>query len=265
MMKSLKKLVPVQVKMLIYRLRRMFVYNQYDSSAYWRSRASDPGQAAVLWKNQQYNDLYRKLQYDILCPHVQSLPPNAKILDVGCGIGIVSEMLLTMSSDIVVDAVDFPEMITIAKKRVSDRRVQFIEEAAESYFIPVEFYDLVLSSGCYSAIRDIAKLEMAIANGARMLKPDGMMLLIDPFHRWNYLARAKYGTRDVVRLLNQYNLELQTKSGVLFWPFREWLANSAYSGDALETRFNLGERLLSVIGRHLWADYKILIFKKTIR
>jgi len=251
--------------MLIHRLRRLFFYNQYDSSAYWRSRASCPGQAAVLWNNEQYNVLYRKLQYDILRPYVQSLPPNARILDVGCGIGTVTEMLLTMRSDIAIDALDFPEMIAVAKTRVSDERVRFIEGSAESYIVEGEVYDLVISSGCYSAIRDISKLEMAIGNGAKMLKVGGIMLMIDPFHRWNYLARAKYGTQDVVRLLEQHNLQLQTKSGVLFWPFREWLANSAYSGDALETRFHLGERLLAIMGRHFWADYKILLFKKTTK
>lgn len=263
MINSFKKLVPKKLKILAYRLKKLFVYNQYDSSAYWRSRASSPGQAAVLWNNEHYNALYRKLQYDILLPHVKSLPPNARILDVGCGIGIVSEMLLTMRSDIVIDALDFPEMIAVARERISNERIRFIEGSAESYLVADEIYDLVLSSACYSAIRNISKLETAMSNGAKMLKKGGIMLMIDPFHRWTYLARAKYGTQDVVRLLKQYYLKLEIKSGVLFWPFREWLANSAYSGHALESRFYLGERLLAVMGQHFWADYKVLLFKKT--
>lgn len=248
----------------VYRtLRRLSIHRVYDSSAYWRSRAALPDQAAVLWTNQCYNRLYRARQHRILERYLGDLPPGARVLDVGCGIGTVSQMILSIRPDCTIDAVDFSEMIAVARHHVIDRRVTFIDSPAETYLGTEHSYDLVLSSGCYSCIRDISKLETALANGARMLKHNGLMLLIDPFHRWNYLARAKYGTTDVATLLSTHDLELVDKSGVLFWPFREWLCDSSVPDDVLERRFNLGETLLAVMGQHLWADYKVLAFRRS--
>lgn len=263
MKKLIKKFLPPWAITVLYRIRRLFVYDQHDSSEYWRSRASCSGQSAVLWQNQEYNNLYRKIQYDFLRSYVVSLKPGSRVLDIGCGIGLVSEMLLSMNPQITVDAVDFQEMIDVARSRVRHKKVRFLANSADSYYLEDNIYDMVLSSGCYSAISNIQKLEKAMANGAKMLKPNGIMVMMDPFHRWNYLARAKYGTEDVIRFLRQYNLIVETKSGVLFWPFREWLANSRYTGKALENRFYAGERILSMLGRHFWADYKVLVFRKT--
>jgi 2-polyprenyl-3-methyl-5-hydroxy-6-metoxy-1,4-benzoquinol methylase len=243
-------------------LKRCFFYKQYDSSAYWKGRAADPGQAAVLWLNQEYNTLYRNIQSEILENALAELPKEARVLDIGCGIGVVAEMLSEWRKDIVIDAVDFSEMIAVARKRNFKSSVNYIESSAEKYDAGATCYDAVVSSGCYSAIRNITKLESALSLGAKMVKPGGLIVMIDPFHRWNYLARAKYATRDVVRFLATKGLILESKSGVLFWPFRELLASSKLAGRKLERLFGIGERLLHLLGAHLWADYKILIFRK---
>ena len=85
--------------------------------------------------------------------------------------------------------------------------------------------------------------------------------MIDPFHRWNFLARAKYASRDVIRFVKKHELILEEKSGVLFWPVRELLADSSLSKESLTKGFHLGEAFLRILGRHFWADYKILVFK----
>jgi ubiquinone/menaquinone biosynthesis C-methylase UbiE len=240
----------------------MIFYVNYDSSSYWRKRASEPDQAAVMWKNQEYNDLYRILQRQIIEPYVSSLASGSKVLDIGCGIGVVSEMILSINPNVIIDAVDFEEMIQVASARVSEKKVHFISSSAEAYKIQDETYNLIISSGCYSTIRNINELEKSLMNGCKMLKKDAIMLLIDPFHRWNYLARAKYGSRQVTEYVGRHYLKLQSKSGVLFWPFREWLANSDIVGPKMKFRFMLGERILHIMGQHFWADYKVLIFKK---
>lgn len=241
---------------------RLLFYKTYDSSAYWRARAADPGQAAVLWRNQEYNELYRRFQREIVARYVKDLPARSHVLDIGCGIGVVSRMIIELNPEIRIDAVDFPEMLAAGEDTLSDPRITPIASSAEEYMPCEGVYDLIVSSGCYSAIRDIAKLECSIDHGARMLKHGGRMLMIDPFHRWNYLARAKYASRDVNRFLDKRELVLEHKSGVLFWPFREWLANSATTGESLRRRFLLGERIARVLGAHLWSDYKVLVFRK---
>jgi len=261
-MKAISRRIPKSIKKPLAVIRQMLVYTSYDSSEYWRRRASSPGQAAVLWKNQEYNALYRIDQRRIIEPWVQSLPSGATVLDIGCGVGVVASMLRSIRSDIAIDGVDFEEMIAIARDQTQGQDIRYIASSAEEYKGDGQGYDLIISSGCYSAIRNIDKLKKSLDNGALMLKAGGILLFIDPFHRWNYLARAKFATRDVVAHLRHFNFKLVKKSGVLFWPFRVRLANSDLSGTELETQYRRGEWLLSRLGQHFWADYKILIFRK---
>lgn len=249
-------------KRLAGRARRLFVYQQYDSTDYWKKRASAPGQAAVLWRNEEYNCLYRQTQRRLLAELLTCVPPHASALDIGCGIGVVAKTITTLHPTVEIDAVDFGEMVDVARRTNADPRINYIPSSAESYFPGRECYDVIVSSGCYSAIRHIPSLEQALDNAARMVKAGGSIVMIDPFHRWNYLARAKYNSGDVIRRMKSHGLALIKKSGVLFWPYREFLANSDRRGAALAKKYEQGERLLSVLGRHFWADYKILVFRK---
>lgn len=257
----LPKPLKQNIARIFFRVRKLIVYDQYDSTAYWKSRATSETQASVLWQNQEYNDIYRKKQKEIIKSFLHNMPQNLRVLDIGCGIGVVSKMILELRPDAKIDAVDFEEMIAIASKVNANDSINYISSSAEEYAAKAETYDFIISSGCYSAIRDIRKLEKSMLQGAEMLKKSGVLLLIDPFHRWSYLARAKYGTKDVVNLLSKKKLKLFHKSGVLFWPYREKLANSKLTGDKLLTLFNKGERRLHKWGAHFWADYKVLAFK----
>lgn len=243
-------------------ISRLLVYRQYDSSAYWRQRASARGEARVMWQNDEFNALYRRVQRELLREYVAPLAPGARVLDIGCGIGVVARMLADVNPAIEIDAVDFPEMIAAARQEYAAPNIRYIESSAEAYREEARQYDLILSSGCYSAIRDVPTMERALRNAFAMLAPHGVLMLIDPFHRWNYLARVKYSSRQVVRLAEQHGLRLQKRSGVLFWPMRERLANSTLTGDALAREFERGERWLRRLGPHLWADYKVLVFRR---
>ncbi len=108
----------------------------------------------------------------------------------------------------------------------------------------------------------MVRLKQAMKNCCQMVAPKGIFLMVDHFHRWPFLARACFGSRDVIRFMKVQGFRLIHKSGVLFWPYREWLSNSECRGELLRRRFDRGEMLLSVLGRHLWADYKILGFQK---
>ncbi|MGB3538569.1 MAG: class I SAM-dependent methyltransferase [Mesorhizobium sp.] len=261
-MEAIKNLIPKPIKEPLKHLRQMFTYKHYDSSEYWRKRASKPNQAAVLWKNQEYNDLYRVDQRTIIEPWVRSLPSGACVLDIGCGIGVVAGMINSIRQDITIDAVDFEEMIAVAREKNSKPGIRYIASPAEEFERDDIRYDLIISSACYSAIRDIDHLKKSLNNGARMLMPGGVMLMIDPFHRWNYLARAKFGTKDVIAHLKPHNMRLLEKSGILFWPYRVRLANSTVHGQELKAKYQIGEKLLKRLGSHFWADYKVLAFRK---
>jgi ubiquinone/menaquinone biosynthesis C-methylase UbiE len=250
------------INTIIATVKRCLFYSRYDSSEYWKLRASCADQAAVLWRNDAYNRLYRIDQEKIIRGQIEnSCPPHA-ILDIGCGIGVVAKMISRINPTAHIDAVDFEEMIRVAMEHNPDPRIAYIAASAESFNNGDGRYDMIISSGCYSAIRDITALEKALNNASVMIKTNGKILMIDPFHRWNYLARAKYGTNDVIKFMNKRGLTLMRKSGILFWPFRVMLANSVNRGLLLKKRYRLGERLLRILGQHFWADYKILVFIK---
>lgn len=264
MKQLLRRFVPAPLLNVLKRFRRAVIYHNYDSSLYWRDRAVNDESSKVLWKNEGYNRLYRLEQRTIIKPFLTALKNDPLVLDIGCGIGVVARMLVELRSDVSVDAVDFAEMIAVAQKENPSNRITYISSSAEEYRDPGKKYDFIISSACFSAIRDIAKLEEAIGNSVSMLAEGGTILMIDPFHRWNYLARAKYNSRQVINLMQGLNCELTHQSGVLFWPYRDWLANSSLNGEQLEHRFKQGERLLSIMGKHYWADYKILAFRKRV-
>jgi len=259
-------LLPESCRALIMGLRRRFfrffgTYQASDSETYWRARASCPGQQSVLWLNEEYNMLYRERQREILRPFVENLDSGAHLLDLGCGIGIVTRMLRDLNPEVWIDAVDFQEMVAIAEKN-SLPKVRFIASPAQNYESDV-LYELILSSGCLAAIKEPSRFLSALSRCAALCKKGGTVLMVDPFHSWRYLARAPFSSTDVILLMSDYGFRLSYKSGVLFWPYRDLLANSSLTGDRLRSHFDTGERLLGVLGRHLWADYKILAFIKS--
>lgn len=261
---GLKTLIPRPLKRFFGILRRALVYRDYDAGAYWRQRAGEQGEARVLWRNEAYNRCYRRRQQELLEAFLPEMAHEYRVLDIGCGIGTVAKMLVQHPL-IRVDAVDYREMIAAARRENPSPRITYIASSAEDYYDPHIRYDLVLSSACFSAIREIDKLRRAIRNCAAMTAPGGHMLMLDPFHRWNYLARSKFSARQVIALMDSLGFTCVLKSGVLFWPYREWLANSALPPETIKKQFDRGERLLKLLGAHLWADYKILGFVKIHR
>jgi SAM-dependent methyltransferase len=235
---------------------------QAAARSYWGDRTSGTGQSRVLWQNEQYNVLLRRRQREVLRPFIARLPENAVILDIGCGIGVIAKMLTEMHGTAVIDAVDFAAMVNVARQENPSPRIRYIAGTAEDYLPPNQHYDAILSSGCYSAFHDIAKLEKSLDNAVELLRSRGLFILIDPFHRWNYLTRAKYSSGQVTRYLTRRGLRRVYKGGMLFWPYRERLADSSLRGEQLEQAFAEGERLLARLGQHLWADYKVLVFEK---
>src|SRR5437763_524428 len=107
-------------------VRGSFTYNQYDSSLYWRGRAAGVGQSRVLWQNEKYNELVRQVEEEILRKFIVPLPTNATILEIGCGIGVIATMLTKIHATATVHAVDFPEMIDVARADNPSPRIEYI-------------------------------------------------------------------------------------------------------------------------------------------
>lgn len=242
--------------------RLVLPHDGRDNSAYWRRRAGEAGSAAVLWQNPTYNRLVRAREYAQIAPYLADLPPDPHILDIGCGIGEVACWLLAQRDDIHVTGVDFAEMVARAARELPPSpRMEWVGASAADFVRPGAF-DLVLSSGCYSAIRDKAKCRQAIEAGCQSVRPGGRLICIDPFHRHKYLARVRMGPDEVMAIVQASGLVHEHFGGILFWPMRELLANSRASDSTIERGFATGERWLQRWGERRWSDYKVLVFRR---
>lgn len=258
----LKRTLPLPALFVLAQMRRMVVRTTYTSAGHWRARALRTTGSKVLWGNSTYNGLFRDIQAGFLRPYVERLRAGARVLDVGCGVGDVSQLVLGMHSSLTIDAIDLPEMISAAKQECLSPRIHYIAAQAEEYFDSSKAYDLVISSGCFTAIPEIAKLEAAIRNALRMTVPGGLVIMMEPFHTWRYLARANYGCGQAIRLVSVAGFELVARTGALFWPYQAWLSRSEVPAAVVEKRFARGERVLHRLGTRCWADYQFLVFRK---
>lgn len=259
-----KNSLPLPLKKVLWKIKRLFVHPDYDPHTYWKERAMEAGQAKVLWGNETYNRCYREFQKAFIGNFLPEINTRFDVLDIGCGIGAVAKIIEQLHPKIYVDGLDFPEMIEIAKTENPSERIRYIAINAEEYNDAKKTYDLIIASASLSAIRDVNKLRQTVTNCTKMLKADGQVLMIEPFHRWKYLARARFSSGQMVDLMDSLGFQLTQKSGVLFWPYRDWLANSDRSGEDIRKKFAQGERLLAILGKHLWADHKILSFTRKI-
>jgi ubiquinone/menaquinone biosynthesis C-methylase UbiE len=100
---------------------------------------------------------------------VAGSPKNA--LDVGCGEGRFCRMLKSRGIDVVgVDPT--PALIAVAQTR--DPRGTYVEAIAERLPFCEETFDLVVS---YLSLIDIADVEAAVPEMARVLRPGGTLLI----------------------------------------------------------------------------------------
>jgi SAM-dependent methyltransferase len=226
----------------------------------WLKRC--PGQRAVMW-DERYTQLVRERQELVIRPFIEALPAQARVLDIGCGTGVLARMITRLRDDVYVDAVDFAEMIEVARTYPDQPRIHYLCKSAEEYSSGEGTYDLILSAGCYSSIRDIDHLRRALINAFRMTADLGTILVIDPIHRWKYLARARVSPSFIIKLANDHGFRLTRRSGMIFWPFREWLIELKIEDELLRRRFALGEKLLGIFGTPYWSDYKILVFQRS--
>ncbi len=74
------------------------------------------------------------------------IPPNSKVLDVGCGIGAVLGYLEEKRKDLILKGVDNSATVIYAVKKLSNKRINIIKGDAENLQFSAESFDVVVSS-----------------------------------------------------------------------------------------------------------------------
>ncbi len=109
-----------------------------------------------------------------------SVPPTKQWLDIGCGTGVLSQIILDASSPSKVKAVDpSEEFIAFAHDHVADNRVSFVVGDAQSLpFEPAQF-DAVVSG---LVLNFVPRLDLAVSEMRRVVRPGGIVAA----YVWDY-------------------------------------------------------------------------------
>jgi SAM-dependent methyltransferase len=117
--------------------------------------------------------------------HWLGISPSARWLDVGCGTGALSQVILTQAAPAVVHGIDPSEgYLTVAQQQVRDARAHF--ERGDARHLPVETatYDVVVSGLVLNFIPDVSA---GLAEMVRVTKPRGTMAA----YVWDYAGKME--------------------------------------------------------------------------
>ncbi len=105
------------------------------------------------------------------------LKENLKILDAGCGTGILIEKLLKLNPNVIVLGVDISkEMLIRAKQRlIGYKNVKLLKKDIENLKLREKF-DLIISN---SSIHYLDNLDKVIINFKSLLNENGELILVD--------------------------------------------------------------------------------------
>lgn len=135
----------------------------------------------------EHQDEAERLEYQATIPqysirnetqrlHIKS---GSKVLDAGCGTGLLSRYIYDSYSSLTIDAFDYSELrVAEAKKRIkgSPYKINFFQDNIQQMSLPDKTYDVIVSR---YVIEHLPEPKLAIHEMARLLKPGGMLYIID--------------------------------------------------------------------------------------
>lgn len=113
---------------------------------------------------------------------VDNLDPkqNSKILDVGCGTGILLNQLLKLDSNLELHGVDISkEMVGVAKQKFTNTPVKIQVGSSERLPYSNNYFDYVT---CANSFHHHPNSLISLKEMQRVLKPGGKFALLDPFN-----------------------------------------------------------------------------------
>jgi len=100
-----------------------------------------------------------------------------KVLDFGCGTGLLLEKLAEEKSDAVLIGVDIsPKMLSLAKKRLDKKRVTLKQLTSKKLPLPRSSIDVVLS---VSNLHHLDTPTKYLQEFERVLRPGGVLIILD--------------------------------------------------------------------------------------
>ncbi len=190
----------------------------------------DPAGEATLELFRE-NDAYSNFLLDRLLS-LPPRPPTGRFLEVGCGIGNLTRILIRRPDLTYLRALDIdPAYLLRVKREVLDPRLEVTAARAED-FCPTEHQSDATGfdgSVCSNVLEHIEDHVRVLRNFRRMLRPGGVALILVPAHPWlfssldaNLSHFRRYRRRDIREIAAQADLEILRMShfnpvGALGW------------------------------------------------
>jgi 2-polyprenyl-3-methyl-5-hydroxy-6-metoxy-1,4-benzoquinol methylase len=180
-----------------------------------RWRKGDIPEAKSVWESDYRNGRWRFLsrldempRYSVIVEYVQDFKPDAAVLDVGCGEGVLFRRYRSRGYSRYV-GIDIAETALAQLRPEQDARTTFVCADAETY-VPSERFDVVVFNETLYYFRD--PLGTA-ARYTRALSPDGIVI-VSTFagsHRGRAILRA---LKDAYPLVDETRIVRGPKSWV---------------------------------------------------
>jgi SAM-dependent methyltransferase len=245
----------------------------YGVASYWDSRAAArQGMARSLWPSNTFNALWDERQRVVIARVLGDIT-GRRVVDIGCGTGRVTRWLAEECGAGNVVGVDFsPATVAVARHEagalVTSGIVEFVQGdvLAGLYSVSLGAFDDAIVLGCLSvACRDRASLARAMDNIARLVRPGGRVLMLEPIHSSPLLRRVlDLGVEEWIACANGAGLALSSADRMGFVPVRLVFSVRDLPRSVVAPIFAAGERLLD---RARWlaplSDYKLLLFTRT--
>ena len=116
-----------------------------------------------------------------------------RVLDVGCGTGYGSSHLAEVAESVVGGDIS-RAAIRYAKRRYVAQNIEFLRLNAETLDLPDKSFDFVISTENFEHLRN---QRANIAEMARVLRDDGMLLLATPNHEMFLAVNNRFHTHEV--------------------------------------------------------------------
>lgn len=158
--------------------------------------------------------------YDRLMGHVHD---GDRVLDLGCGVGLLTFRAARRGAR--VKAIDInPQMLEIARRKAQQsgmaERISFAEmSVVDLDSEPAEHYDVVSSGLCFSELSE-DEIDYVLQQVRRILKPDGLLLVVDETQPSNPVIRFVAGLFRLPLVLIAYLVTQQTSHPVARLPER---------------------------------------------
>ena len=164
---------------------------------------------------------------------ISGLPSGYRVLEVGCGTGVVLRRLAGMCDRGEVLGLDlYPEAVSLAQERTG---CQVVVGDILTPPLSLGEFDIV---GAFDVLEHLADERRTLMALSKMLKSDGSLVLTVPAHSslWSYFDVAachcrRYDRRQLVKLLqeNQFEITYLTEFMMLLYPLI-WLFRKAGKG-----------------------------------